>query len=450
MAWHRYGTFSGGLDLPELKRKTLDRAIEPLFVPPHLIVPLGMPGRAPGARLIEPGKSVRTGQVLAKGDGYATPDILAPLSGRVAELTTAQVASAGRFVEVDAVKINSLKADPPPDHPSFGRAWRNASPDDLCAFIADSAMTTFRQPVIAMSAWLEQVRQARIDTLVLNVMECQPYLTCGHRLLIEYGPLVLTGLAILARAIGVTEVTIAVDQRRAKSYSHLFTPANELNIQLIALPHKYPIGADPILLEIITGREIPMGQHPIDVGAAVIDPETALAVARWVATGDNTLARVVTLDGPLARNPMNVMVPLGTPCAALYDMPGMELTHGGPMTGLPCKPNAVVSASTRTVLALARETHATPTACLRCGWCTDLCPTRLNVSKINDAFELADLELARQGGALACVHCGVCSYICPARLPLTHRVSTMKHVLSQNRQLCDLTPPMPAATEGTE
>ncbi len=421
--------------MPELTGRTLNEPIESLFVPPYLLLPVSLPGRDPATLVVKPGKSVRAGQVLAKGDGQTVPDILAPLSGRAAELTTAQVAVGGRFVSVDALRINSLRADPVPDSAPFAMPWRQASPDVLLDFASQSHLTTFRQPVRALREWLILAREARTDTLVLNALENQPYLTANHRLLVEYGPTVLTGLAILARAIGASNVVLAMDQRRTKSCSHLIVPANELGIELIALPHKYPLGADPILLKVLTGREIPQGRKSRDIHASVIDPMTTLAVARWFATGQHTLWRVVTLDGPQARNARNVMLPLGTPCEALFDIPGVEVTHGGPMTGLVCKPGAIVTASTRAVLALARESHPSPNACIRCGWCTDLCPTRLNVSKINDAFELGDLALAQQGGAMACVHCGVCTYICPARLPLTHRVGEMKHLLTQGRTL---------------
>jgi Na+-translocating ferredoxin:NAD+ oxidoreductase subunit C len=439
MAWHRYGTFTGGLDLPENTGRTLNEPIEPLFVPPYLLVPLALPGSPSAELLIEPGKTVRAGQVLARGDGKMIPDVLAPLSGRTAELTTAQVAVGGRFVPVEAMRINSLQADPPPDHPPLAKPWRQTTPDDLLAFAIDSKLTTFRQPIMGLGEWLTQNRAAHTQTLVLSALENQPYLTANHRLLVESGPLILTGLAILARALGATQVILAVDQRRSKAYSHLVVPANELGVELIGLPHKYPLGADPILLKVITGREIPQGRTSHDIHAAVIDPMTTLAVARGFTTGQPTLWRVVTLDGPQARNARNLTVPLGTPCQTLFDLPGIELIHGGPMTGLPCKPDAIVTSTTRAVLALARESHASPHACLRCGWCTDLCPTRLNVSNINDAFELADFALAQQAGAMACVHCGVCSYICPSRLPLTHRVGEMKHLLSQGRSLA--TPP---------
>ncbi len=443
---HRYGNFSGGIDLPDQKRKTLSAPISALTVPPHLYVPLSYGQADIAVPLVRPGQHVRTGQVIAAGDGYRTADVVAPLSGLVEEVTTAAVAGPEGFVTVDALKINSLRGDPPADEAPLGVNWLRMDVDALEQFIHRGGLSMCRHPMIALRAWIDRARRHDVSLVVLNAMENQPYLTADHRMLTEHGREVLCGLAIISKLIGAGRTAMAVEQPRAEGYQHLADSAAAMGVELLALPHKYPTGADPILLKIIAGREIPMGQQAVDIGAAVVDPATALAVAQWVLMGRRPATRIITVAGPQIRQPGNRLIPLGTPVECLCELPGVPLTHGGPMNGLRCPPRAIVTPATEAILALALQEHASPGPCIRCGFCSDHCPSRINVAAINDAFELVDLPLARSAGALACVNCGVCSYVCPSRLPLTHRVREVYKVLTRRRSLVDPGKP-PAAQE---
>jgi len=257
-------------------------------------------------------------------------------------------------------------------------------------------------------------------------MEQEPYVTADHRLLVERGPEVIEGLAILARAIGAAEAVLAADRRRTSYYEELSAAAGRRGVWQVALPHKYPISADTILTKVLARRETPPGRSTMSVGVAVIDPATCLAVSRWVVLGDRPRGRVVTLAGPAQGRPRNVWAPFGAVCGDLVDRCDGPLVHGGPMAGLPCGPEAVVTPATNAVLALEAAAPPPPGPCIRCGWCTDHCPARLNVAAMNDAFELSLVSAARRAGVMACVECGVCSYVCPARLPLTQRVKQLK------------------------
>lgn len=259
-------------------------------------------------------------------------------------------------------------------------------------------------------------------------MEDQPYVSADHRLLVEYGRGALQGLTTLARAIGADHVLLAADQRHTEHYRSL--DRREPEIARYALPHKYPIGADAVLVKVLTRREMPPGGTTMDVGAAVIDLATCLAIYRVLAMGQVPLGRVVTIGGERAPRPANCWAPVGMPCRELLpdDTP---LLHGGPMNGLQCRPDSVVTFATDALLAVDAAPESIPTPCIRCGWCTDHCPARLNVAALNDAFELGLLQRAQRLGAQACMDCGVCSYICPARLPLSQRVRQLKGSLAR-------------------
>ena len=175
----------------------------------------------------------------------------------------------------------------------------------------------------------------------------------------------------------------------------------------------------------------------MDVGAAVIGPAACVAVDRWVACGRPPTHRVVTISGDGAREPGNFRVPLGAACEDLVgcdpsgpDRPGELILHGDPMTGVACDADTVVTAATNAVLRLAAPRPRWPQACIRCGWCVDRCPARLNVAALNDDFELDRVADARRRRAMACVDCGTCSYLCPSRLPLAQRIRQLKRAIA--------------------
>jgi electron transport complex protein RnfC len=260
-------------------------------------------------------------------------------------------------------------------------------------------------------------------------MENQPCVTADHRLLADRGPEVVGGLAILARAMEARQVVLAVDWRRTGDYQRIVGLARDCQISLVALPHKYPTGADPILVKVLTRRARPPGGSVTDVGVAVTDAATCQAVWRWVACGSPQVGRAVTVAGRWAPQQCNFWVPFGMPCLDLVKGATEPAIHNGPMTGIRCPEGAVVTPATDAVLAVSGLAAAAPTPCIRCAWCTDHCPARLNVAALNDAFELANVDQARKLVALACVECGVCTYVCPARLPLAQRVKQLKRAI---------------------
>jgi electron transport complex protein RnfC len=430
MFFRRYGTFSGGISLPDDKHATLNASIHSIGLPARLRVPISFGSSISAQVLVNVGEAVSAGQRLVQG---ASPeaDIFSPLGGRVSAMATAQVPTREGFVSLPAIELTALEGpwdDREPAGEKGGFNWRQADPAALRERLAQGSLPTHRMNVRPLSQWIAKAIRHGCRTLIANAMENQPYVSCDHRMLAEHGKQVLQGLAILARAIEAPEVLLAADQRRLGDYKQLLAASRHYRISPVALPHKYPIGADPILVKVLKNREMPPGGTTMQVGCAVVGPAICLAIYRWIVVGRRALGRIITLGGERAQVHGNFWVPFGTLCHDL--LPGAaDLIHGGPMVGLRCSLHSVVTPGTEAVLALDPTPVRLATPCMRCGWCTDHCPARLNVAALNDAFELGQTDHARRLGAVACIECGVCSYICPSCLPLSQRVKRLKRVL---------------------
>lgn len=416
MFFQRYGKFTGGIDLPEEKLATIDEPISSGPLPDELRVGLGPCDGKPAKPAVIVGQKVNQGDLIARANGQGV-DIFAPLAGQVRALTT-------NHIELAEVKGST---DMPPHEPCC--QWGQLSSDDLLERIAASQLTTFRRRPRPIIDWLQEAHRHHCSQLIINAMEDQPFVTAEHRLLVEHGPEVIEGMKILAKAAHIGRVILAADQFRTSDYQHLTEPAGEHEVQRVALPRRYPIGADNILLSVLSSKEVPCGGTPADIGLAITNVATCLAVYRWVVCQQRLTGRVVTLAGPHVKRPGNLFVPFGTNCYELAAPAEPPIVIGSPMIGRLASPRSVVGPATDAVLALDPTPPAVSTQCVRCGWCRDHCPTRLNVAALNDLYELDHIEPADGLGVLSCLGCGVCSYICPARLPLTERMRQLKRSL---------------------
>jgi len=438
MLFRRYGTFVGGIDLPDQKHATENLPIQPHAPVSPLRVPLAVCGTKPARPTVEPGQPVSEGQKIAEAPPGTAVDVFSPVAGSITAMTTAELAAGDDFLPCPAIEIE-------PEGDAFsmdaGREsfeWQSASPEALCERIFAGGLTTCRRRIVPLREWIEKAKAKRCSVIIANGMENQPYVTADHRLLIERGREVVEGLAILARAVGVGEAILAVDWRRTDDYDHIVGPARAHDVSRVALPHKYPTGADAMLVKVLTKRERPPGGSVMDVGVAVVSPAACFAVYRWAVCGQRPTGRAVTVAGPRAGRPRNCWVPFGTRCLDLVNDADQPVIHNGPMTGVRCPPAGVVGPATDAVLALEATVPASPSPCIRCSWCTDYCPARLNVAALNDAFELGDINRADRLVATACVECGVCTYVCPARLPLSQRVKRLKRALGSMEEAMPL------------
>ncbi|NLW85526.1 MAG: 4Fe-4S dicluster domain-containing protein [Planctomycetes bacterium] len=432
MLLRQYGSFAGGIDLPDEKHSTLGMPIEPAARQGVLRVPLA-PCAGPPARMLVPeGTRVSAGERIAAACGGV--DVYAPCEGRIGKTVDVQVVSAVGVKHSPAIELVAVGQMAPIRLlvPVFD--WRAASSREIRTSLAGGGLTTAKGHIEPLNIWVERGLRACCKCIIANVVEPQPYVTSDHRMLVENGAEVIRGLMIIAKALEVGQMLLAVDQRRVDQYRGLVGAARACNVAMVALPAKYPAGNDTLLVKVLHRRETPIGKETFDVGAAVIDASTCFAAYRWVACQSPQTARVVTVSGQGTMPRGNFWTPYGADCQSMLQEARGTMVIGGPMAPSYQADNAVVCAATDAVLNLKTPPATTATPCIRCGWCTDHCPARLNVKGISDAYELGKIDRARRLHAGACIECGVCSYVCPARLGLCERVVWIKRLLQQRPQ----------------
>ena len=421
----RFGTFSGGIDLPGDKESTLNVTIGACEGVRNISLPLRPNTEPPATSLVRKDQKVAAGEPIAAGQDEA-PDIIAPADATVTGFSTVEVAGRHTTRKSPAIDLEVTSPIELPASKPVKPHWINLDDAALWDRLTEGRISVHRGGMAPLAAWVLQARSKSCGLLVANAMEQQPRVTANHRLLAEYGGEVAEGLAILARATGISEAALVVPRRRVDAYRGLAAPAGKYNITQVALSHKYPTEADSILVKVLTRRQVPPGCTPMDVGVAIIDPATCFAVYRWVACAQKLHGRIVTVSGVSRHDNGNYFIPFGAHCLDIINSNEHIVIHGGPMVGTLCNDKTVVTPATEAILSITPSPYSPPSPCIRCGWCTDHCPARLNVATLNDDFELSMVEDARRSGVAACVGCGVCSYICPARLPLTQRVRELK------------------------
>ncbi len=429
MSFRKFGSFRGGINLPEPDTSLVEAPVRPCPPIDQLSIPLG-PGQ--GQLHVLPDQRVQPGQLLATGSDGG--EIIAPLASTIGRSVQVSIVHGARLIASKAIELVQLSEPAEPfeseeDIPDYKSLTTEAKLDRIRRI----GVKIHRQPGGKLIGWIERARRKGCRILVANAMGCEPLITSDHCCLAQRGRDVIEGLSLLAELIGVKEVVLAADGRRIEQYRKVISSAQAGAIDLVALSDKYPTGADPILIEILTRQEILPGGTTMDLGVAVINPSTCLAVRTAVATDKSPTHRVVTIAGECATRTGNFWVPIGAKMSDLAG-PAGTIISGGVMTGTRCDEYTVVTQTTDAVLSIEAPAPGPATPCIRCCWCTDHCPARLNVAALNDAFELGNLDQAEKLTAAACIGCGICSYICPARLPLAQRMRDLKTALaSKNR-----------------
>jgi electron transport complex protein RnfC len=275
----------------------------------------------------------------------------------------------------------------------------------------------------------------RVERLVANGCECEPYLTADHRVMVERAAAVVRGTQIVAARLGVREAVIAVEANKPDAAAALEAAAQGTGVRVATLAVKYPQGAEKMLLKALFDLEVPPGKLPLDVGCLVNNVGTLAALADWLDRGVPLVERVVTVAGPGVARPANLLVPIGTPVSALLAhcglLPGAdEVVLGGPMMGTPIASAEVpVTKGTSGVLVFRTADRAEEQPCIRCGRCLDACPQLLNPSRLGRLAKAGRWEDMEPLHVFDCVECGSCSFSCPSGIPIVQLVRVAKAAL---------------------
>ena len=417
--------FPGGLHLPEHK---IDAPIRSMPLPKTLVFPLAQHIGAPAKPVVEVGDKVLRGQVIAEADGYVSTPVHASTSGKVIAIEERPVAhpsglSARCIVLASDGRDKAAASRTVEDFKALELVeLRNIVRDAGVVGLGGAAFPSF----IKLNPG-----SARIDTLVLNGAECEPYIACDQAVMAEEPADIVRGAQLIMHAVGARQTIIGIEDNKPRGIAALRKAIGEQqasNVRVVVVPSRYPQGGEKQLIQTLTGREIPSEGLPLDIGIVCHNVATASAVWRAVVHGEPLTERVITVTGPGIKTPSNLRVRLGTPVEDLVAAAGglaeqgARLVMGGPMMGF-ALPNARVPAvkATNCILALRQadvrpEEPAMP--CIRCGACAEVCPAGLLPQQLYWHARAGEFDKTQNYNLFDCIECGCCAQVCPSHIPL--------------------------------
>jgi len=315
------------------------------------------------------------------------------------------------------------------------------TPDEIRERVALAGIVGQGGAAFPTSVKLSPPKDKRIDVVILNGCECEPYLTRDYRFMIERPDDLISGLKLIMKALGVNRGVIGIEDNKPEAIELLLNKVKyEHGLEVVSLKTKYPQGAEKMLIKAVTGKEVPPGKLPMDVGAVIQNIGTAIAIHDAIVKGEVLITAALTVSGKGIKNPKNLIVPVGTSVQNVIDYCGgvtddaVKIVVGGPMMGVAqFDLQAPVMKATSGILVLTKDEVAEnpETPCLRCGQCVGACPLNLMPTKLARYSQLNRFEDAEDAGVTVCMECGTCSYTCPANIPLVQWIRLGKQKVLQ-------------------
>ncbi|MGD9874286.1 MAG: electron transport complex subunit RsxC [Kiritimatiellia bacterium] len=429
-------TFSRGIHPAENKELAEHQAIEVVPTPAEVLIPLLQHVGPPCNASVKAKDEVTVGSKIAVSDAFISAPIHATIDGVVGRATVATLPN-GRHVEAIPIKAGAQKNTPEEIKRDFlGGEWSTAN---LERFTSEQIVAAVREAGIVgqggagfpTSVKIALNPKKPVDTVLVNGCECEPYLTADHRLMLESPASIITGALLCARASGADRILIAIEDNKPDAVAAMEKAATGTSVKVVVLKTKYPMGGEKQTILSSTGRIVPTGGLPLDVGVVVVNVATASAIARAVLRNKPLTHRIITVTGAGIRNPKNLLAPIGISYGELIEFCGgmtpeaRRVVAGGPMMGFTIGNLATpVTKGTSGITVMTDNdlSQSAETACVRCGRCVDVCPVNLVPTKMALASRHQDWELAKRYHILACIECGCCGYSCPANIPLVQLI----------------------------
>jgi len=440
------GTFSGGIE-PEMSKITADSSIATSMMAPLYIVPIKQHIGEVCEPLVSVGDTVLRGQKIGKSQGYVSVPIHAPTSGKVIKIEEHAIPHPSGmglpsiFIEPDGKDTEDKSLQPFSD-------YRNTDPAELRERVRFCGIAGLGGAVFPTFIKLLKDQRNPIKTVILNGIECEPYLTNDHRLMIEKAKEIVIGIDIIMHMVGASKAIVAIEDNKPDAAEAIREALNELSlpdeiqIEVRLLPTRYPQGSEKQLIEALTGKEVPATKLPMHVGVLCQNVGTTKAIHDAILLGRPLTERIVTVSGTAVPRPGNMKVRIGTPMRFIFgqhgldDFDGIHLLHGGPMMGEKMKSIDIpVVKSTNGLLAMQsatmKQAHQLEQPCIHCGHCGVACPIKLVPNMLADQCRNDQFEKAEQYNLFDCIECGCCSYVCPSNIPLVHYFRYGKGQLAQ-------------------
>ena len=429
-------TFFGGIH--PVYRKELSAKVTPsvAVIPKQVVIPMSQHIGVPCTPLVKVGDKVLRGQKIGDGEGLCVP-VHASVSGTVVAVEPRPHASGKKVM---SVVIDNDFQDTTIPAPAASLSPEQMDPDTILGLIREAGIVgmggaAFPGNVKALSA------MGKVDTLIANACECEPYITSDDTLLRTNPEQVLRGMQILQPVVGAKRAVLAVEDNKPEAIAKVRPMLADFpGIELEVLPTRYPQGAEKQLIQAVTGREVPPGQLPVSVNCAVFNVSTFAAIYRAVELGVPVTSRIVTVSGEAIREPQNFIVRIGTPFRDLIEVAGglndatERVICGGPMMGLSQGDLSIpVMKSTNCVLCLLKDRNAAAEnpVCLRCGKCVGVCPMRLQPLYLYRYQRAGNLNELERLHVTDCIECGSCAFTCPGKLPLVETIRAGKQMLKE-------------------
>ena len=398
-------------------------------LPSKIVLSMGQHIGAPASPAVAKGDQVYVGTIVGKSGGFVSSDIHSGVSGTVSEITTITAPNGATQTAVVIVPDGEQKVDPaiaPPevtDYKSFVDAIRA------------SGLVGLGGAGFPTAVKLSPKNLDEIDTLLINGAECEPYITSDNRCFLEDTHHVLGGIKAVMKYLNIPKCIIGIEGNKPEAIAKMKAAIDAPGIEVKQLPCRYPQGAEKVLIENCTGREVPFPGLPSDVGVIVMNVTSVAFVSKYLETGMPLTTKRLTVDGDIVKEPKNVEVLIGTPiqelldfCGGLTAQPGKVL-YGGPMMGT-CVADLSqpILKNNNAVLAFSEKLARLPkkTNCIPCGRCVNACPLGLAAKDIVKAYDNGNVELLQELNADLCMSCGTCSFVCPAKRPLAPSIALAK------------------------
>lgn len=443
-------SFFGGIHPKENKWYAEGQRVQPFPEPDLLIVPMQQHIGAPCKPLVKKGDHVTMGQKIGDNQGLCVP-VHAPVSGTV-KAVEMRPHSSGMTVTSVVIQNDHLDELCPDVQPRSPQAVDGLTPEELMNIIREAGVVGMGGATFPTHAKLNS-GIGKVDTIIVNVSECEPYIVADDRVCQEYPKEVLSGLRIIMKILNMRSAHIAMEDNKPEAANALRREIDpKTGIVLDILPSKYPQGAEKQLIQAITGRQVPSGGLPAAVGCAVFNSGTCKAIHDAVYLGMPLIRRIVTVSGDIVMEPKNLMVPIGTSYNDLLEAVGhsenpYKVLSGGPMMGVAQFDLSVpVTKGTNAVTILGSKNRfaVKDPHCIRCGKCMEVCPMQLMPLMMYQAERSGNLEELKAQNILDCIECGCCAYTCPATIPLVQSFRAGKQRL-RDAQSQKPAAPAPAA-----
>ena len=427
----------GGIRVPHCKNTASEQSV--IMPPPEkVIIPLKMHIGAPCEPKVKIGDYVKVGDIIGDSDAVMSAPIHASVSGTVKKIgeITMPGGEQTQTVEIESDGLMEKRECTPPDVSTselFIKAVRESGLVGLGGAGFPSAVKL-------------DVAKEKIDTLIINAAECEPYITSDHREIIENSWDVLSGIYSVKELLDVHNVLIGIESNKPDAIELLTRmadddardPKNE--VRVVKLRSDYPQGAEKMLIRACTGREVPSGGLPSDAGCIVMNVTSIAFLSTYLKTGMPLVSKRVTVDGTAVKHPCNVIAPIGTSVSDLIEFAGGlreeagKVLYGGPMMGITLPDiNLPIIKNTNAIIVMSKEDAYVPEedACIRCSSCADNCPMGLMPMLLAQASEKGDIESLKKHSIMSCIECGSCTFICPAHRNILQRIRLGKTLMHE-------------------